>query len=72
MPRLAKKIEEQLLSENPQLRAEGLRPIVLWVPDTDAPGFAEEMRRQSLLAAASEGEREIHDWIEAVYEWPRD
>ncbi len=34
------------------LRAAGLRPVQIWVPDTRRPGFAEECRRQSLLAAA--------------------
>ena len=29
-----------------KLRAAGLRPIQIWVPDTRAPGFAEECRRQ--------------------------
>ena len=32
-----------------QLRAHGLRPIQIWVPDTRAPGFAAEARRQSRL-----------------------
>ncbi|CAN7774783.1 antitoxin MazE family protein [Paraburkholderia hospita] len=31
------------------LRRAGLRPITIWVPDTRAPGFAEECRRQSRL-----------------------
>ena len=33
------------------LRAAGLRPVQIWVPDTRDPGFAQECRRQSLLAA---------------------
>ncbi len=32
-----------------KLRAAGLRPVQLWVPDTSAPGFAEECRRQARL-----------------------
>jgi hypothetical protein len=28
-----------------------LRPVQIWVPDTRRPGFDEECRRQSLLAA---------------------
>ena len=36
------------------LREAGLRPVQIWVPDTRRPGFAEECRRQSLLAAASD------------------
>ena len=34
-----------------KLRHAGLRPVQIWVPDTRKPGFAEECRRQSLLAA---------------------
>lgn len=36
------------------LRAAGLRPVQIWVPDTSLPGFAEECRRQSLLAAEAD------------------
>lgn len=36
------------------LRTAGLRPIQIWVPDTRRPNFAEECRRQSRLAAASD------------------
>lgn len=51
------------------LRARGLRPIQIWVPDTRAPGFAEEARRQSLLIAAEEDFDEVMDWIESHEEW---
>lgn len=36
------------------LRAQGLRPVQIWVPDTRAPGFDEEARRQSRLVAEAE------------------
>ena len=36
------------------LRAAGFRPVQIWVPDTRAPGFAEECGRQTALAAASD------------------
>lgn len=36
------------------LRAAGLRPIQIWVPDTRQPGFAEECRRQARLVAATD------------------
>ena len=48
------------------LRAAGLRPVQIWVPDTRRPGFAEECRRQSLLLRDDPHKREILDWIEAV------
>ena len=31
-----------------RLRAQGLRPIQIWVPDVRAPGFKEQAHRQSL------------------------
>ncbi len=46
------------------LRASGLRPVQIWVPDTRAPGFAEECRRQSLLIRNDPQEQEILEWIE--------
>jgi Protein of unknown function (DUF3018) len=36
------------------LRAAGLRPVQIWATDTRRPGFAEEARRQSRIAAASD------------------
>ena len=36
------------------MRASGLRPIQLWVPDTRAAGFAAECLRQSRVIAAAE------------------
>jgi len=36
------------------MRAAGLRPIQIWVPDTRSAGFAAECRRQSALVAAAD------------------
>ncbi|MYB34577.1 MAG: DUF3018 family protein [Gammaproteobacteria bacterium] len=36
------------------LRAAGLRPIQIWVPDTHRAGFAAECRRQASLVAKSD------------------
>ncbi|WP_246842389.1 antitoxin MazE family protein [Achromobacter sp. HZ01] len=36
------------------LRAAGLRPVQIWVPDTRRPDFAQECRRQSIAAAAAD------------------
>ena len=48
------------------LRAAGLRPIQIWVPDTRREGFAEECKRQSLLVTNDPHELEVLDWIEEV------
>ena len=36
-----------------RLRAQGLRPIQIWVPDTRQPNFAAEAARQAALVAHS-------------------
>lgn len=38
------------------LRAAGLRPIQIWVPDTRRPGFDDECRRQCLMVAQADQE----------------
>jgi len=37
-----------------KLRAAGLRPVQIWVPDIRAPGFAAECARQSRLVAEAD------------------
>jgi hypothetical protein len=36
------------------LKAAGLRPLQIWVPDARQPGFAAECRRQAQAAARSD------------------
>jgi hypothetical protein len=45
------------------MRAQGFRPLQLWVPDTRSPKFAAECRRQS-LAIARRPEPEADDVLE--------
>jgi hypothetical protein len=49
-----------------RLRARGLRPVQIWVPDTRRDGFAEECRRQALSVRDEALERETLDWLAAV------
>jgi hypothetical protein len=55
-----------------RLRAQGMRPIQIWVPDVHAPEFAAEALRQSLLVAQSPEEADIQAFIDSVTEWPDD
>ena len=55
-----------------RMRARGLRRVELWLPDTRAPGFAEEIRRQCLAISQSEGEAEALEFIEQTAAWPED
>ncbi len=43
----------------------GLRPVQIWVPDTTAPGFAAEARRQSVIVGGGPEARDAQDWIDA-------
>lgn len=49
-----------------RLRAQGLRPIQIWVPDVRAPSFRAEAHRQSLAVAASAHADEDQAFIDAV------
>jgi hypothetical protein len=49
------------------LRAAGLRPLQIWVPDTRRPGFAEECRRQSrVVASADAADRDLSVFMDAT------
>ena len=49
------------------LRAQGLRPIQIWVPDTRAPGFAEECARQAAIVdAANRADPELMQFMDAA------
>jgi len=52
-----------------QLRASGLRPIQIWVPDTRKPGFAEEAARQCRLCDKSDLQDEgLGEFLDAALE----
>ena len=57
---------ERVRKHREALRARGLRPIQIWVPDTRRPGFAEEARRQCLAANNPAQDKEIFDFMDAV------
>ena len=48
------------------LRAAGLRPIQIWVPDVRSRSFAAKAHRQSLAVAGSQRAREDQEFIDAV------
>jgi mRNA interferase MazF len=52
-----------------RLRAQGLRPIQIWVPDVRVASFKAEAHRQSLAVAASTRAREDQAFIDAVSGW---
>lgn len=51
------------------LRQAGLRPVQLWLPDTGAPSFIEECRRQCLrVAQADAAEGEVLELLDEALE----
>jgi hypothetical protein len=46
-------VRKRVQKRRDALRAAGLRPVQIRVPDTRRPGFEEECRRQSRVVAAS-------------------
>jgi hypothetical protein len=60
-------IRQRVQKRRDALRASGLRPIQIWVPDTRRPGFAAESRRQPLVVAeADAAERELQVFLDAA------
>jgi hypothetical protein len=52
-----------------RLRALGLRPIQIWVPDVRAPSFRSEAHRQSLTVATSADAQDDQAFIDTVSDW---
>lgn len=57
---------ERVQKHRMALRAAGLRPVQIWVPDTRRAGFAEECRRQSLALRGDAHEQDALDWLATV------
>ena len=49
-----------------RLRAQGLRPIQIWVPDVRSMAFSAEAHRQSLAVARGSHAEEDQKFIDAV------
>ncbi len=49
-----------------RLRAQGLRPVQIWVPDVRSPEFAQEAHRQSAAVAASRHAEDDQAFIDAI------
>lgn len=59
-------VAERVQKHRAGLRAAGLRPVQIWVPDTRSDDFAQECRRQSLLVRHDPNEADTLNWLEAA------
>ena len=71
MPKTAqpKSSRDKVQAHRARLRKRGLRPIQIWVPDTQAPAFKLEARRQSLAVARSKLAEADQAFIAAISDW---
>jgi hypothetical protein len=53
-----------------RLRAQGLRPVQIWVPDVNAEGFAAEAHRQSRAVAVGDAADNDQAFVDSISEWP--
>ena len=53
-------------AKNGRLRAQGLRPLRVWVPDVRSQSFAAEARRQSALVASAATQADDMPFTEAI------
>ena len=59
---------ERVRKHREKMKAAGLKPVTIWVPDVNAPGYREEIRRQCLLLNNDPQEQrilaEIEHWFD--------
>ena len=59
-------VRERVSAYRARMRAQGLRPVQIWVPDVRSPAFAAEAHRQSAIVAAAGQTSDDMDFVEAV------
>ena len=69
MPQASQPSQPKVRQHRERLRAQGLRPIQIWVPDVRSPSFRSEAHRQSLAIAGSSHARDDQAFIDSVSEW---
>ena len=57
---------QKVQAHRDRLRAQGLRPIQIWVPDTRSSRFAAQASRQSRLVASSRNAAEDQAFVDAL------
>ncbi len=64
---------ERVREHRARLRAQGLRPIQIWVPDVRAPEFVAAAHQQSAAIAASERDADDQAFVDAIsVDWGTD
>lgn len=61
---------DRVQSHRERLRAQGLRPLQIWVPDVTSPWFVAEAHRQSALLAGSPTAEADQAFVDDLSDWP--
>jgi hypothetical protein len=61
-----KETREKVSAHRARLRAQGLRPIQIWVPDTRSPAFAAAARRQARAIARSRHAKADQAFVDSI------
>ena len=59
-------VKKRVREHRRRLRAQGMRPVQIWVPDVRSPEFKDEAHRQSAAVAASEHAADDQAFIDAL------
>lgn len=63
---VTRKTRSKVRAHRNRLRAQGLRPVQIWVPDLGSARLAAEAHRQSLNVARSRGAADDQAFIDAI------
>jgi len=58
-------VAKRVRKHREKMKAAGLKPVTIWVPDVNAPGYREEIRRQCRSLQNDPQEAQILAEIEA-------
>ena len=61
-----KATREKVGAHRARLRAQGLRPIQIWVPDTRSPAFAAAARRQARAVSRSRHAKDDQAFVDSI------
>lgn len=62
-------VKEKQQRYRARMRARGLRPVQIWVPDTTSPVFSEQCVQQARRVNRSAEEPDILDFIDDAADW---
>jgi len=61
--------KQRVKTHRERLRAAGLKPVQLWIPDPQASGFAEECLRQSMAILNDPAEVRDLELLAEIADW---